>query len=127
MYDVRNYTIAGFKQIAVLDTLSYIIIVLLQERASFYSWGPADVPRAQGSADFCTLVAIFRDLVYPTFANLWQSCNIPVLLSIFFSVFFFLPHQVVSLVPLLGLFLYPFSPHAQPSQPSLVVLYAPKG
>ena len=49
-----------------------IIIILLQECDSFYSWSPADVSRTQGSAGFCSLVAIFYDLVLPTFANL---CN----------------------------------------------------
>ena len=63
-----------------------IIIIVLQECASFYFWSPAEVPRMQGSAGFCSLVAIFHDLDHPTFANLWQSCHILVLLSTSFSV-----------------------------------------
>ena len=65
-----------------------------------------------GSASYCRLVAIFHDLVHPTFANLWQSCHIPALLSISFSVFLFFSHQLLSVVPSLGLFLHPNSPHA---------------
>ena len=69
-----------------------IIIILLQECAFFYFWSPADVPRIQGSAGFRSLVSIFHDFVPPTFANLWQLCHIPSLLSISFSVFcFFVP------------------------------------
>ena len=65
----------------------------------------------KGSAGFCSLVANFHDLEHPTFANLWQSCHILVLLSTSFSVFLFLTHQLVSVVPLLDPFLNPFSPH----------------
>ena len=68
-----------------------IIITLLQECVSFYFWTPADVPRALGSAGFCSLGAVFHDLVHPIFVNLWQSRHIPALLSIFFSVFLFCP------------------------------------
>ena len=64
-----------------------------------------------GVSRFCSLVAIFYDLAHPTFANLWQSCHIPALLSISFSVFLFLSHQLLSVVLLLDPFLYPFSPH----------------
>ena len=64
-----------------------LIIILLQECVSFYFWNAADVPHTQGSAGFCSLVAIFRD-VYPTFANYWQSCHIPALTSISLSAFF---------------------------------------
>ena len=67
------------------------IIILLQECASFCFWSPAEVPRMQGSAGFCSLVAIFHDLEHQTFANLWQSCQILVLLCTSFSVFFFVP------------------------------------
>ena len=88
-----------------------IIIILLQECASFYFWSPAEVPCMQGSAGFCSLVAIFHDFEHPTFANLWQSCHILVLLSISFSVFLFLSHQLLRVVPLLDPFLHPFSPH----------------
>ena len=92
-------------------TLWFIIIILLQECASFYFWSPAEVPRMQGSAGFCSLVAIFHDLEHPTFANLWQSCHILVLLSTSFSVFLFLSLQLLRVVPLLDPFLHPFSPH----------------
>ena len=88
-----------------------IIIILLQECASFYFWSPAEVPRMQGSAGFCSLVAIFHDLEYSTFANLWQSCHILVLLSTSFLVFLFLSHQLLRVVPLLDPFLHPFSQH----------------
>ena len=87
-----------------------IIIVMLQECASFYFWSPAEVPRMQGSAGFCSLVAIFYDLEHPTLSNLWQSCHILVLLSTSFSVFLFLSHQLLRVVPLLDPFLHPFSP-----------------
>ena len=70
-----------------------IIIILLQECASFYFWSPAQAPHMQGSAGFCSLVAIFHDLRHPTFANLWQSCDILVLLFTSFSVFLFLSLQ----------------------------------
>ena len=55
----------------ILDII-IIIIILLQECASFsfYFWSPVEVPRMQGSAGFCSLVAIFHDLEHPTFANL---------------------------------------------------------
>ena len=67
----------------------------------------------QGSADFCSLVTIFHDLfVHLVFANLLQSCYIPALFFISFSVFLVLSHQLLSVVPLLDLFLHPFSPHA---------------
>ena len=59
-----------------------------------------------GVSRFCSLVAMFHDLVHPTFANLWQSCHIPALLSISFSVFLFLSHQLLSVVLLLDPFLY---------------------
>ena len=88
-----------------------IIIILLQECYSFYFWNPAEVPRMQGSTGFCSLVAIFHDLEHPTFANLWQSCHILVLLSTSFLVFLFLSHQLLRVVPLLDPFLHPFSPH----------------
>ena len=88
-----------------------IIIILLQECYSFYFWSPAEVPLMQESAGFCSLVAIFHDLEHPTFANLWQSCHILVLLSTSFSVFLFLSHQLLRVVPLLDPFLHPFSPH----------------
>ena len=65
----------------------------------------------QGSAGFCSLVAIFPDLEHPTFANLWQSRHILVLLSTSFSVFLFLSHQLLRVVPLLDPFLHPFSKH----------------
>ena len=65
----------------------------------------------QGSAGFCSLVSIFHDLEHPTFANLWQSCHILVLLSTSFSVFLFLSHQLLRVVPLLDPFLHRFSPH----------------
>ena len=45
--------------------------------------------RAQWSDGFCSLVAIFYDLVHLTFANLWQSCQISTLLSISFRSSFF--------------------------------------
>ena len=48
---------------------------------------PSRGSRTQGWAGFCSLVAIFHDLVHPTFANLWQSCHIQVLLSTSFLVF----------------------------------------
>ena len=41
-----------------------IIIILLQKFASFYFWSPAEVPRMQGSAGFCSLVAIFFSLPF---------------------------------------------------------------
>ena len=85
-----------------------IIIVLLQQCVSFYFWSPAGAPHEQRSAGFCSLVAIFHDLVHPTFANLLQSRQIPALLSIFFSVFLFLPYQLRSLVPLLGFVFHSF-------------------
>ena len=88
-----------------------IIIILLQECASFYFWSPAEVPRMLGSAGFSSLVAIFHDLEHPTFANLWQSCHILVLLSTSFLVFLFLSHELLRVVPLLDSFLHPFSPH----------------
>ena len=64
-----------------------------------------------GAAGFCSLVAIFHDLVHPTFANIWQSCHILVLLSTSFSVFLFLSPQLLRVVPLLDPFLHPFFPH----------------
>ena len=91
--------------------VSPIIIILLQECASFYFWSPAEAPHMQGSAGFCSLVAIFHDLQHPTFANLWQSCDILVLLFTSFSVFLFFSHQLLRVVPLLDPFLHPFSPH----------------
>ena len=91
--------------------IDFIIIILLQECAFFYFWSPAEVPRMQGSAGFCSLVVIFHDLEHPTFANLWQSCHILVLLSTSFSVFLFSSHQLLRVVPLLDPFLHPISPH----------------
>ena len=88
-----------------------IIIILLLKYASFYFWSPAEVPRMQGSAGFYSLVAIFHDVEHPTFANLWQSCLILALLSTSFSVFLFLSHQLLRVVPSLDPFLHPFSPH----------------
>ena len=44
---------------------------------------------------------MFHDLVHPIFANLWQSCHILALFSISFSVFVFLSHQLIRVVPLL--------------------------
>ena len=96
----------------MLANSHFILIVLLQKCACFYSRSPANVPHPQGSAGFRSLVAIFYDLVHPTFANLCQSCHIPVLLSISFSVFLFLSYQLLSVVPLVDLFLHPFSLHA---------------
>ena len=61
---------AGPQNIFFLHIIG-IIIILLQECASFYFWNPAEGPRMQGSAGFCSLVAIFHDLEHPTFANLW--------------------------------------------------------
>ena len=92
-----------------------VIMILLQQFAFFYSWSPTDVSRTQGSAGICSLVAIFHDLEHPTFANFWQSCHILALLSISFSVFLFLSNQILSVVPLPRLFLYPFVPHAPTS------------
>ena len=91
---------------------------MLQECASYF-WSPAEVPRMQGSVGFCSLVAIFHDLEHPTFANLWQSCHILVLLSTSFSVVLFLSHQPLRVVP----YWTPFFIHSlhmsQPSQPFL--------
>ena len=67
---------------------SLIFIILLQECASFYFWSPTDAFRMQGSGSFCSLVASFHDLVHLAFANLWQSCHNPALLSTFFGLFF---------------------------------------
>ena len=71
---------------------------------------PANVPRLQGSAGCCSLVVIFRDLEHPTFANLWQSCHIPALLSISFLVFFV--SSTFNCSAFTNLSLHPFSPHA---------------
>ena len=84
-----------------------IIIIsrpMLQECVSFYFWSPADVPRMQGSAGFCSLVVISFTILCiqsSVFANLWQLCHILALLSISFSVFVFLSHQLIRVVPLL--------------------------
>ena len=43
----------------------------------------------QDRADFCSLTAIFHDLVHLTLANLWQIRHIPALLSISFLAFLF--------------------------------------
>ena len=42
-----------------------------------------------GVSRFLQPSRIFHDLVNPIFANLWQSCHIPALLSISFSVYLF--------------------------------------
>ena len=91
-----------------MNTDITVIIILFQECASFYLSSSADVPRTQGS-QFCCVVAMFHDLVHPTFANLWQSCHILALLSISFSVFLFLFYHLPSVVSLLDPFLHPFS------------------
>ena len=49
------------------------------------------------------------DLVHSTFANPWQLCRISALFSISFSVFLFLSHQLLIVVPLLNPFLHPSS------------------
>ena len=91
-----QYTVSLTSSVEKLPD-AYVLIILFQECAfSFHSWTPAcpaDFSRTQGSAGFCCLVAIFHGLVRPTFANLWQLCHIPALLSISFSVFHFLTHQ----------------------------------
>ena len=89
---------------------SLIFIILLQECASFYFWSPTDAFRMQGSGSFCSLVASFHDLVHLAFANLWQSCHIPALLSTF--LVFFLSVQLLSVVPLLNPFFHLFCPQA---------------
>ena len=73
----------------LVASASLIFIILLQKCASFYFWSPTDVFRMQGLGSFCSLVASFHDFVHPAFANLWQSCHIPALLSTsFFGLFF---------------------------------------
>ena len=99
-----------------------VIIILLQECASFYFWSTAEILRMQGLAGFCSLVAIFHDLEHPTFANLWKSCHIPALFSISFSVFLSLSYQLLSVMPLLDPFLHPFFPHA----PTIALLLSQK-
>ena len=78
---------------------------------------PAEISRMQGLAGFCSLVAIFHDLEHPTFANLWQSCHILVLLSTSFTVFLFLSHQLLRVVPSLDPFFIHSLHMSQPSQP----------
>ena len=73
----------------LVASASLIFIILLQKCASFYSWSPTDVFRMQGSGSYCSLVASFHDLVHPVFANLWQLCHIPALLSTSFLFLFF--------------------------------------
>ena len=82
----KSANFAEKRKIFITDII--IIIILLQECASFYFWSPAEVPRMQGSAGFCSLVAIFHDLEHPTFTNLWQSCHILVLPLLFRCSFF---------------------------------------
>ena len=73
----------------------------------------------RGQAGFCSLVAIFHNLVHPTFPNLWQSCHIATFLSISFSVFLFLSHQLLALC-LNGTSFFIYSLHMpQLSQPLL--------
>ena len=107
----KNFLVFAQQYILKLQ-LSAIVIILLQKFISIFFCSSADAYRTQGSAGFCSLVAIFHDLVHPTFANVWQSCHIPALLPIFFSVFLFLSHQLLNVVLLLDPFLHPFSQHA---------------